>query len=234
MKAAAILTDIEGTTSAISFVHDVLFPYASRALPAFVRAERQAEAIARLLDETREEAGEPDAPLDRVIEILLGWIAEVRKATPLKTLQGHIWRHGYLNGDFSGHVYPDAVAGLQRWSAAGIPLYVYSSGSVAAQKLLFGHSDAGDLTPLFADFFDTRVGHKKEPASYAAIAARIGVPPAQILFLSDVAAELDAARRAGMQTMQLVRDNTVIVGDHPVAHSFDEVIIEGSRPGEEQ
>jgi enolase-phosphatase E1 len=225
MSVRAILTDIEGTTSAISFVHEVLFPYASRALPGFVRDYAADHEIADLLNDTRREAGETSADLDRVVRILLAWIAEDRKATPLKSLQGHIWRHGYENGDFTGHVYPDAAGGLRRWSAAGIDLYVYSSGSVAAQKLLFGYSDAGDLRPLFKGYFDTRVGHKRDAASYGAIAEEIGLPAGDILFLSDVAEELDAARETGMQTCQLVRDDRVDAGTHAVAHSFDDVII---------
>jgi enolase-phosphatase E1 len=225
MTVRAIVTDIEGTTSSISFVHDVLFPYASRELPDFVRDNAGVQEVAALLDDTRHEAGEADATTERVIEILLGWIAEDRKATPLKTLQGHVWRRGYERGDFTGHVYDDAVDRLRRWSVSGIDLYVYSSGSVGAQKLLFGYSDAGDLRPLFKGYFDTRIGHKKEAGSYRNIIREIGLPASEILFLSDVAEELDAAREAGMQTCQLVRDEHVVVGSHAVARDFDEVII---------
>jgi enolase-phosphatase E1 len=226
MTVAAIVTDIEGTTSSLSFVHDVLFPYASRELPRYVRANHEHPDIARLVDDTRKEAGEVDAPIDRVIDILLGWIKEDRKATPLKALQGHVWRHGYENGDFTGHMYDDAVDRLRRWSALGIRLFVYSSGSVGAQQLLFGHSDAGDLRPLFEAYFDTQTGQKKASESYARIADAIGVPAGQILFLSDVAEELDAAESAGMQTWQLVRDDDVARGSHRVAASFHEVIID--------
>ena len=226
MTTRAILTDIEGTTSAITFVHDVLFPYASRALPEFVRANAGDPDIAALLDDVRRDAGEAGANDDRVIEILLQWIAEDRKATPLKSLQGHIWRDGYESGAFTGHMYDDAVDGLRRWHAAGIDLYVYSSGSVGAQKLIFGFSDAGDLTPLFSGYFDTHVGHKKEAGSYQQIAESIRLPAADILFLSDVAEELDAARGAGMKMAQLVRDDDVVVGDHTVARDFAEVILD--------
>lgn len=225
MTIRAIVTDIEGTTSSISFVHDVLFPYASRELPEFVRSNSEDPDVAKLLDDARLEAGEADASTDRVIDILLAWINEDRKATPLKELQGHIWRRGYESGDFTGHMYDDAVDRLRHWSAEGIRLFVYSSGSVAAQQLLFGYSDSGDLTPLFEGHFDTGTGHKKEPDSYRNIAAAIGLPAGEILFLSDVAEELDAADAAGMQTWQLVRDDDVAVGTHPVAGSFDDVII---------
>lgn len=225
MTIKAIVTDIEGTTSAISFVHDILFPYAARELPGYLRSHAEDHEVAAQLGAVRTEAGEPGADLERIVEILLGWIDEDRKATPLKTLQGFVWRHGYESGDFTGHVYDDAVAGLRRWHDEGIPLYVYSSGSTGAQKLLFGYSDAGDLCPLFAGYFDTRVGHKQESASYARIAQRIGEPAEDILFLSDVAAELDAARGAGMQTWQLVRDDNIKAGEHRTAASFNDVII---------
>jgi len=226
VSTRAIVTDIEGTTSAISFVHDVLFPYAARELPGFVRAASEHPEVAALLDDVRQEAGEPDASLERVIDILLEWIREDRKATPLKALQGLVWRHGYENGDFTGHVYADAADRLRRWSAMGVRLYVYSSGSVAAQQLLFGHSDAGDLLPLFTGYFDTRTGAKRDPESYRRIAESIGLPPGDILFLSDVVAELDAARTAGMQTCQLARGESAAADSHPVARDFHEVIID--------
>ncbi|MGI9261976.1 MAG: acireductone synthase [Woeseiaceae bacterium] len=226
MNPRVILTDIEGTTSAISFVHDVLFPYASEELAEFVRDNEDDPDVEPILQDARAEAEEPGATTERLIEIMQEWIAEDRKVTPLKALQGHIWRNGYESGDFTGHMYDDAVEGLHRWHDAEIDLYVYSSGSVGAQKLLFGYSDAGDLTNLFSGYFDTNIGHKKEADAYERIAIEIETPPAEILFLSDVAEELDAARIAGMQTIQLVRDEDVIVGDHPVASSFDDVIID--------
>lgn len=223
MTVRAIVTDIEGTTSSISFVHETLFPYASKALPDFVRNHKDAAVIGDILDDVRLEAGKPAADCEEIIEILQTWIAEDKKATSLKTLQGHIWKNGYESGDFSGHVYPDAVSNLQRWAADGVRLYVYSSGSVGAQKLLFGFSDAGDLQPLFRGYFDTKTGHKKEADSYRQIIHELKLPANEILFLSDVAGELDAAATAGMQTMQLVRDDTVIPGSHPIVADFDEV-----------
>ncbi len=223
MKVRAILTDIEGTTSSIDFVHQLLFPYASGKLQAFVREHQHDEVIAAILDDARAAAGDPHADADQLGEIMLRWIAEDRKVTALKALQGHIWKHGYQDGDFTGHMYDDAVEYLRKWVADGCAIYVYSSGSVAAQKLLFGHSDAGDLTPLFAGYFDTRIGHKRESGAYKAIALQIGLPAQDILFLSDVAEELDAAAETGMQTVQLVRDDRVIIGTHRVAHDFSEV-----------
>lgn len=226
MTIKAIVTDIEGTTSSIDFVHQVLFPYAARELPGFVLSSHAHPDIATLLDEVRSSAREYDASIDRVVEILLEWINEDRKTTALKSLQGHVWRHGYERGDFTGHVYDDAVDRLRRWSNEGIDLYVYSSGSVGAQELLFGYSDAGDLRPLFKGYFDTQIGHKKEADSYLSIVNSLGWPAENILFLSDVAEELDAAAEAGMQTTQLVRQDDVVVGAHRVAADFNEVIID--------
>jgi len=221
----AILADIEGTTSSISFVHEELFPYAAKQLPDFVRTHAGEPGIAALLGDVRKEAGEPGADPDRVVEILLQWIAEDRKATPLKTLQGLVWEHGYRSGDFLGHVYADTAPAMQRWSDRGARIYIYSSGSVKAQQLLFAHSDAGDLRLFIDGYFDTHVGNKRDPASYRRIAEHIDLPAEQILFLSDTAEELDAAADAGMRTMQLARDEPVQSGRHPVARDFDEVVI---------
>jgi len=226
MTVKAIVTDIEGTTSSIDFVHQVLFPYASNHLPDFVRNHQADPEVALILDTVRAESGDTNADTDGMIEILLQWINEDRKVTALKSLQGLIWKHGYESGAFTGHVYADAAAGLQAWSAADIDLYVYSSGSVAAQKLLFGYSDAGDLTPLFRGYFDTNIGHKRQAESYRHIADKTGRPVAEILFLSDVAEELDAAAAAGMQTFQLIRDEKVVPGNHRIAHDFDEVLLD--------
>lgn len=194
----AILTDIEGTTSSIDFVAKVLFPYARERLAAFC-ADHE-DAVAPILAEVA--ASAPGDP----ITTLIGWIDADKKATPLKELQGLIWADGYASGAFKGHVYPDAVAGLRRWHAGGLRLYVFSSGSVAAQKLLFGHSEAGDLTPLFSGYFDTRTGAKREAASYRAIAEAIGMAADAVLFLSDTPEEVSAALEAGMHALRVDRD----------------------------
>lgn len=222
---AAIVTDIEGTTTDMAFVHDTLFPYAARAMPAFIQNNAEDPAVAQQLQAVRDQVGEPDADSARLVEILLAWIAEDRKITPLKNLQGIIWRHGYERGDFQGHVYADAAEKMRDWSAAGLSLYVYSSGSVAAQKLIFGHSSAGDLTPLFSGYFDTQIGGKKEATSYEAITDSLGQDPDCILFLSDVEAELAAAATAGMRTCLLLRDGDAnqVETAHGVAHNFHEV-----------
>ncbi|MCY1339791.1 Enolase-phosphatase E1 [compost metagenome] len=217
MPIKAILTDIEGTTSAVSFVFDVLFPYAAAHLPDYVREHAGEPAVAEQLAAVRAESGEAQADVERCIEILLGWIAEDRKATPLKALQGMVWEQGYKAGQLKGHVYPDAVDALRRWHEEGYALYVYSSGSIQAQKLIFGCSEAGDLTPLFSGYFDTTSGGKREADSYRRIAGEIGLPGDEILFLSDVVQELDAAQQAGMQTIGLAREGGVLEGHDTVA-----------------
>lgn len=200
----AVITDIEGTTSSISFVHDVLFPYAREALPAFVEKRRNDPEVRRWLVDIGEEIGsDPDSPA--VTAALLRWIDEDRKHTALKALQGMVWRNGYEDGAFRAHVYADVAAKLREWKAAGLDLYVYSSGSVAAQQLFFRHSEAGDLTPLFDGYFDTQVGAKRERGSYERILGEIGPDAHEVLFLSDVVAELDAAREAGLHTILLER-----------------------------
>lgn len=219
MPIRAILTDIEGTTSAVSFVFDVLFPYAREHLPDFLRKHAGEPAVAAQIDAVRSESNEPDADLERVVAILLEWIAADRKATSLKALQGMVWAEGYRAGQIKGHVYPDAVAALQAWKQQGYALYVYSSGSIQAQKLIFGCAEVGDLTPLFSGYFDTGSGHKREADSYGRIAAAIGLPPAYILFLSDVVQELDAAHQAGMRTCGLAREGGDLPG-HQVVDSF--------------
>ena len=217
MPIKAILTDIEGTTSAVSFVFEVLFPYAAKHLPDFVLRHADEPQVAEQLAAVRAESGEAQADTQRLVEILLGWIAADRKATPLKALQGMVWAEGYRAGQLKGHVYPDAVEALKRWKQEGYALYVYSSGSIQAQRLIFGCSEAGDLTPLFSGYFDTTSGPKREVASYRNIAQAIGRPAEQILFLSDIVEELDAAQQAGMQTVGLARDGGELPGHGSVA-----------------
>jgi enolase-phosphatase E1 len=202
----AIVTDIEGTTSALSFVKEVLFPYARARLPEFVRARYGDPEVKKQVEAVRHIVGR-DLELEEVIEQLIRWSDADEKISPLKALQGMIWEAGYRAGEFQGHVYPDAVAKLKAWKAEGYRLYVFSSGSVQAQKLLFAHTPWGDLTHLFAGFFDTRIGGKREPESYRRIAAEIGLAPQEILFLSDVAEELEAAERTGMQVICLMRED---------------------------
>ncbi|WP_247843005.1 acireductone synthase [Pseudomonas sp. MWU12-3103b] len=219
MSIKAIVTDIEGTTSAVSFVFDVLFPYAAKHLPDFVRQNAERADVAEQLDAVRRDSNAPQADVERVVEILLSWIEEDRKATPLKALQGMVWAQGYHAGQLKGHVYPDAVEALKRWHQAGYQLFVYSSGSIQAQKLIFGCSEAGDLTPLFSGYFDTTSGPKREAQSYTNIQQAIGVEPQDILFLSDILEELDAAQSAGLQTCGLAREGGEL-GSHITVDSF--------------
>ncbi|MCU0889047.1 MAG: acireductone synthase [Rubritepida sp.] len=211
-----VLTDIEGTTTSIAFVHTTLFPYAARALEGFLAAHATDAEVAPILAEVPG----PDA-----LATLRDWMARDVKATPLKALQGIIWRQGYAAGALRGHLWPDVPARLRAWRDQGLHLAVYSSGSEEAQRLLFRHSEAGDLEGLFEGFFDTRMGAKREAESYRRIAAAWGAPPAAILFLSDVAEELDAAHEAGLATCQLVRaaDGTRPAGRHAQAADFDGV-----------
>ncbi|MCD5980569.1 acireductone synthase [Pseudomonas quasicaspiana] len=221
MTIKAVLTDIEGTTSAVSFVFDVLFPYAAKHLPDFVREHASRPDVAAQLEKVRADSAQPDADVEQVIEVLLSWIAEDRKATPLKALQGMVWEQGYDAGQLKGHVYPDAVQALQRWHQQGYGLYVYSSGSIQAQKLIFGCSDAGDLSGLFSGYYDTTSGPKREEQSYRNIAKAIGLPAEEIVFLSDIVEELDAAKAAGMATCGLVRDSGELKGHVNVASFTD-------------
>ena len=224
-----ILTDIEGTTSSISFVKDVLFPYARRELPRFVAAHGHEPEVRRWLDQVALENGGlcQDA---MIVETLQGWIDQDRKHTALKALQGMVWEAGYANADFTAPLYPDVPPALARWHAAGHALAVYSSGSVPAQKLLFAHTDGGDLTGLFSGWFDTAVGGKREADSYARIAQALDTAPGDILFLSDVVAELDAAREAGLRTTLIDRREDYpqprtgeAAHGHPRATGFDGV-----------
>ncbi len=224
-----ILTDIEGTTSSISFVKDVLFPYARRELPRFVRERGHEPEVRHWLDVVATEHGSicDDAV---IVETLQGWIDQDRKHTALKALQGMLWGEGYERGDFRGHVYPDAAHALQRWHDAGHALAVFSSGSIGAQKLLFGHSEAGDLSSLFKAWFDTGIGHKRDADSYRLIADALDRSCEDIVFLSDVIAELDAARDAEMRTVLLDRGQDypqprldAATHGHRRAESFDSI-----------
>ncbi len=219
----AILTDIEGTTSSLSFVKDVLFPYARQRMAEFVRQHAQEPAVRRELEEVRRLSGR-NLNESEAIEQLIRWIDVDKKITPLKSLQGMIWEDGYSKGDFKGHMYEDAVRHLKQWKQAGVRLYVFSSGSIQAQKLLFAHTEYGDLTPLFSGYFDTNTGNKREADSYRKIATSIGVAPADTLFLSDILEELDAAQAAGMQTRWLVREGIIDPkANHPQAANFDAI-----------
>jgi len=220
----AVVTDIEGTTSSLAFVKDVLFPYARRCIPDFVR-NHEAE-LGSIRSEIEAIVGQQNLSSSQIVRILLQWMDEDRKITPLKSLQGMIWKTGYESGELQSHVYEDAVRGLRRWHASGLRLYVYSSGSVAAQKLLFAHTPYGDLLPLFSGYFDTTTGPKLEPLSYARIAGSLDLAPRSIVFLSDHTGETRAAAAAGLQTIVLAREGVEVnTTECPIARSFDEIVL---------
>ena len=216
----AVLLDIEGTVTPIAFVHRVLFPYARGALPALIRERAREPAVAAALAMIREQAPDAD-PLAQC----LAWMDDDAKVTPLKALQGIAWQDGFEGGALRSELYADVAPALRAWHAAGVRLAVYSSGSEAAQRLIFGHPPEGDLTGLFTAFLDTRIGAKRESASYREAARQLDLPAGSVLFLSDSAAELDAAAVAGLPTCQLVRpaDATVACERHPVAADLDAV-----------
>jgi enolase-phosphatase E1 len=217
----AALIDIEGTIGSIRFVKDVLFPYARRRLRTFVLENAERPEVAEQLAAVASEAGSED-DLNALAGQLERWSDEDRKATPLKTLQGMIWASGYASGELVAHLYDDAVRALRRWSEHGLPVHVYSSGSIAAQRLYFAHTGFGDLGALLAGHFDTTTGPKQDAQSYRRIADAVGLRPDELTFLSDVAAELVAAREAGLGAIQLLRDDQQSWAG-PSIRSFDEL-----------
>jgi len=222
LPVSAVVMDIEGTTTPIAFVLDVLYPYARDRMPDFVRRRRGEPEVGRIMDEIRDiaEVWNDEAVVVRLCE----WMAEDRKVTPLKELQGLIWEEGYHRGELVSPLYPDVAPALRDWHGRGIRLSIYSSGSVLAQRLIYAHTVDGDLTPLLSAYFDTRVGHKREADSYRRIAELIGLPPREILFLSDVREELDAAREAGWQTVWLTREGlSPLAAAHRRATRFDQI-----------
>jgi enolase-phosphatase E1 len=228
-----VLLDIEGTTTPIDFVLGTLFPFARERAPGFLQERFGEPEVRSDLELLRQEhardregpppwGGTPEAAA-RYVQWL---IDRDRKSTALKSLQGRIWQEGFAAGRLRGQVYEDVPRALHRWRAQGRRTAIFSSGSVLAQRLLFGSTAAGDLTPWLDGFFDTTTGPKKAAASYAAIAAALGTPTGELLFLSDVVEELDAARAAGMATGLAVRGEATPSAGHPPVRSFDEVFPE--------
>jgi len=235
----AILLDIEGTTTPVDFVYSRLFPFARARLEPFLRANRERNDVRADLEALRREhAAEQPAPdlppwrdesadaRERSALAYLLWLMDRdRKSTALKSIQGKIWETGYRSGELQGEVYPDVLPALQRWSAQQRTIAIFSSGSVLAQKLLFSHSTAGDLTRYISAHFDTTTGAKQDEQSYHRIADALSQPPADVLFCSDVVAELDAARGAGVATVLCVRPGAPAPHNnpHPIVRSFNEV-----------
>ncbi len=206
----AIVTDIEGTTSSLSFVKDVLFPYSSANLSRFLESSSNNREVISIIKEIlHKDDNYTLSPQDwkEAEKLLQDWIKLDLKLAPLKTLQGLIWEQGFKAQVYQGHIYDDAYQALKQWHENSMRLYIYSSGSVFAQKLLFGHTKYGDLNYLFSGYFDTTIGGKKEAASYACIAENLQLNPDEILFLSDIQEEIDAALASGLQVYKLVRDS---------------------------
>lgn len=241
VSVRAILLDVEGTTTPIAFVTRVLFPYARTHLRAYL--EEQAGSVehelllARLGEEhaadlrDRADVGrwsdEPGAPRVAAVAAYVEWLMDRdRKTTALKELQGRIWERGFERGDLVGEVFPDVPSALRRWHERGLAVGIFSSGSVRAQRLLFRHTSSGDLTPFVQWYFDTQTGSKVEPESYRRIAGAMGCPPGALVFLSDVARELDAARTAGLQARLSIRPGNTpppTGHDYRTIASFDEI-----------
>jgi len=225
MSISCVLLDVEGTTSAISFVYDRMFPYVRASLGQFVeeRFDSAGDDEGRFDEAVRQLGVDVDKGPDWLVEVeakaakqqIVDAVTKLMdddvKATGLKQLQGMIWKSGFESGELVSHLFDDVEPAIRAWVDEGVQVRIYSSGSIQAQKLFFGHSECGDLLPLIAGHYDTTIGSKKEANSYVAIAEDVGVSPDEILFVSDVPAELDAAKSAGMKTVLSLRP-----GNHPV------------------
>ena len=232
-----ILLDIEGTTSSIDFVYDVMFPYARKNFSAYLQAnfstDQVQSALPLLAADLKFESVDAmfaqcdgdsdDARAELVHRSLIGLMDDDVKSTGLKKLQGMVWESGFHSGEMVAHLYDDVAPAIEDWKAAGIDVRIYSSGSIYAQKLFFGHSVAGDLLPHFSGHYDTTIGHKQESESYLKIAAD-WIEASQILFISDVAAELDAAKTAGMQTMLSLRPGNKPVSNEDAYSAIDSFV----------
>jgi enolase-phosphatase E1 len=205
-----ILTDIEGTTTEVSFVYDILFPYFRWHMDEWKTVA--SDQMNQVLEQTRmivlEEQSINLLTNEALFNQLRQWLIEDRKVTPLKTFQGMVWEQGFKSGAIKGHMYPDVKPALERWTAMGMKLAIFSSGSIAAQKQLFGFSTEGDLTPYFSAYFDTTTGMKRDEQTYHLIVQQLYASANSVLFLSDIHQELEAAKAAGMRTLQLVRPGT--------------------------
>ncbi|HQV58412.1 MAG TPA: acireductone synthase [Ilumatobacteraceae bacterium] len=235
----AVVLDIEGTTSSTWFVHETLYPYSRQHFARYLAEHADRDDVAEMIDEVRRLVGEPSADADRVEWWLNHWLDLDQKVTPLKAFQGWIWAEGFAAGQLMSHFFDDAIPAMRRWHKSGLELDIFSSGSVNAQLAWFGHTPDGSVLDLISHHFDTEnIGPKREPESFRAIAAAIGNPPDQIVFLSDLVAELDAAREAGWHTVGVRRHGDQYfdagVGDHLQVTSFDQLDLNGPVPSVEQ
>jgi enolase-phosphatase E1 len=252
LQVQAIVIDIEGTVSSIQFVHEVMFPFASQAAEQFLQERWEDAEVQQAIDQMAKDwAGKTSfsTPLDdgnwrwnsevpatgrpmAVAQWVRQLIADDSKTTGLKHLQGMIWKDGFHAGLLTAPLFPDVPPALQRWSDQGLQLAVYSSGSIAAQKLFFQHTNSGNLLSLFSSHFDTTTGGKRASSSYRAIAERMGRDACQLLFLSDVYEELTAAKEAGWQAIAVVRPGNAPLPQNcsiPAIQSFDELVVSATR-----
>ena len=219
----AIILDIEGTTTDINFVHKVLFPYSAKKFPDFLKNNESNPEVVNVLNKIRQNYLKPDSSLDEILSLIQSWIDEDKKIGELKSLQGMIWKDGFESKEYTSHLYDEVLDCLKDWKERGIDLYIYSSGSVQAQKLLFGHTINGDVTVLFSGYFDTTVGGKKESTSYQNILNEIRLSGNEVLFLSDNEEELDAAKVVGVNTLHVNRDGLYEKSKHKIIENFKEV-----------
>lgn len=223
MSGPAVLLDIEGTIAPIAFVYDVLFPYARRELPTFLAEHWYEPAVAAGRAQVAKDAGVADFTRGELTPHLHDLMDRDVKATGLKALQGLVWERGYASGALRSEVFDDVPPALRRWRSAGTDVAIYSSGSVAAQRVFLAHTQFGDLTPHIGAYFDTTTGPKRDAPSYAEIARQLERRPAEITFHSDAPAELAAARDAGMAAVLVVRpgNNPVDKSDFRIIRTFD-------------
>lgn len=226
-EVVAIIVDIEGTVSDAGFTRDVLIPYAEARIGPWIEANAERPDVAEALEALAQAAGEPEVDIPRLIELAEFGLVE-RDSGPVAALCHLLWRDAYQAFDLTGHVYDDAVATLQSWADDHRTLFTYSAAPSEAQRLLFAYSEAGDISGLFSGFFDRRLGAKKNADSYTAIAKTLGEEPGALLFISDSGGELDAAKKAGLQTCWIARDDETrdkaeTQQEHPSVVSFSEI-----------
>jgi enolase-phosphatase E1 len=237
-----ILLDIEGTTTPIQFVYHVLFPFARAHLKDYLRRNAGSEEFQRDLMRLREEhrddtasgfappkwVNEPqDAQIESIAHYVFWLMDRDRKSVALKSLQGKIWQQGYLQGELKGQLFDDVPPAMKDWKKRNLDVRIFSSGSVLAQRLLFAHTEFGDLTRFLFGYFDTNIGSKTDQESYRRIAAKFQLPASEVLFISDMTAELDVAESAGMQTLLCVRPGNLpppAKHGHAIISSFSEIV----------
>ena len=225
VEARAVLLDIEGTIVPSAFITSDLADYARDRLDEFIATNRSSPAVRQILNETVKRSGKQDA-----VAALKDWQARDEKLQPLKELQSLIWQRGYADGTLQGRLFADAKSAIEIWHAERLPIYVYSSVSAKAQRLLFGHTEAGDLRHWFADHFDTSIGAKVVARSYEKIAGEIRLRPQDIVYLADTSAELAAAVRAGVQVVQVTKETTTVNTRYPAIDDFS--LLDIRRPAD--